>query len=764
MLRETNSLLTKELDKIIVSLFQDFQDTNPTEITLPLMMDHLRNNEYSKDIQESARAELRNGNVDGFKKWKTKSPSCSIATVMKGGHAKSNQQRFTGLSYADFDHLDPQSMDRITTTLQADNHTLFEWITISAEGIRVGFAYEFDVPPQEVTEAEYHMAWEAGNKYFSSLIGLPFDPSTKDSSRLTFLNHDPKAYFNPHAVAIKVNTAPKHHKAKAQLSNNDYNDVACIFAEARNLLEEQGIAYADGHNNYLMHLVPQLNRMGVVEADTAHHCLLEGLIDGNEDDTRKMVKRLYETYSHEHGILSKCFGVKRSGGSPRTFALKDTTPRAGATFHKATPMDIQQYIADHCQIIHNVVSTRYQYFDKEKQCYLDIDDTYVNSLRNHIFEDLKLSLLPGDVWMVIQSDNTPLYDPFATYFEDLPAWDGHDYIADLCNTVSTPTPELFRKYFTKWIVASVRGWMGYHVNQMILELIGRQNIFKSTFFQYLLPPPLQPYYEAHHFNAKMNKDDRLKLVQNGLICLDEMRLLSDADNAVLKQYATTDTVEERLPYAHTSTKFKRRASLCCTGNEIEFLNDPTGNRRHLPFLVNDILSPIDHPFDYEGLYSQAWALAQDEHFKSWVEKDDEEELREHQRTFTVPNEVEEAIQTYFRKPTAGDYNCSELRVERLSATAIRDHLTIRTNNHHITAQQIGQAMRTLGYESKTRHGQKGYNVVILKSEEIENQRKNEAVDAYYADKKHTPSNADPVVSPYKIDSDDDLFSDNSSIQ
>lgn len=38
------------------------------------------------------------------------------------------------------------------------------------------------------------------------------------------------------------------------------------------------------------------------------------------------------------------------------------------------------------------------------------------------------------------------------------------------------------------------------------------------------------------------------------------------------------------------------------------MSDPTGNRRWLPYEIESILSPREHPFNYEGIYAQAYAL------------------------------------------------------------------------------------------------------------------------------------------------------------
>ncbi len=55
---------------------------------------------------------------------------------------------------------------------------------------------------------------------------------------------------------------------------------------------------------------------------------------------------------------------------------------------------------------------------------------------------------------------------------------------------------------------------------------------------------------------------------------------------------------------------KPKKSKTGTGNNAQFLSDTTGNRRCLPFEVENIVSPREQPFNYEGIYKQAYWLYQ----------------------------------------------------------------------------------------------------------------------------------------------------------
>lgn len=62
----------------------------------------------------------------------------------------------------------------------------------------------------------------------------------------------------------------------------------------------------------------------------------------------------------------------------------------------------------------------------------------------------------SDLRSVIHSDFSPEYNPFRSYFENLPAWDGKtDAIGQLAATVDTTCPEYWGKCLKKWLVAVV---------------------------------------------------------------------------------------------------------------------------------------------------------------------------------------------------------------------------------------------------------------------------------------------------------------------
>ena len=244
-----------------------------------------------------------------------------------------------------------------------------------------------------------------------------------------------------------------------------------------------------------------------------------------------------------------------------------------------------------------------------------------------------------DVYRVIESDYVPAFNPFVEYLESLPEWHegDHDYIADLATTVKIKgeqehieSPEAaslkgtaqegtaqeadfslftFPYSLKKWLVGMVAGWISEDVvNNVILVFIGEQGAYKTTWFNYLLPPQLKQYFYTKTNANRMTRDDLLTLAQYGLVCCEELDTMRPAELNQLKAAVTMPSIDERAAYAHFHEHRKHIASFCGTGNNVSFLSDPTGNRRWLPFEVESIVSPRDHPFCYEGIYSQALAL------------------------------------------------------------------------------------------------------------------------------------------------------------
>ena len=230
---------------------------------------------------------------------------------------------------------------------------------------------------------------------------------------------------------------------------------------------------------------------------------------------------------------------------------------------------------------------------------------------------------------------------------------------------------LWRTCFKKWFVAMVASWMRDEVvNHQVLVLIGRQGIYKTTWLEHLIPPHLRAYTCKLANSNDLNKDERMRIAEFGLISLDEIDSMNNRELNQLKSIITATDVNERAAYAYTKERRIRLASFCASGNRRDFLTDITGNRRWLPFEVESIQNPFYAIMPYEQMYAQAWALAQDPLFSYWFDLDEIEVLEEHNQHFRDESNEEQLLDVYFAVPAEGASNTKFLTTAEISERLI----------------------------------------------------------------------------------------------
>ena len=440
-------------------------------------------------------------------------------------------------------------------------------------------------------------------------------------------------------------------------------------------------------------------------------------------DARNAMQWVYEHNADQLGswLVDKASGKKVVIGedgseSPKSRSKGSDAPR------NATPEEIKQYLLSHETMRYNTISATTELFSPAMQRFVDIDDRVSNTLWHQCCLALGRYVRPTDFDKELHSEAVPAYSPIEEYFASLPEWDGQDHIAQMAARVHTTTdPHIFHLCFRKWLVAMVASWLDPKVlNETILTLIGGQGLYKSTFFRRLLPPELGRYFLAKGNSTYVGKDDKIAVSNYALIDFEEIDSLKDADLNAVKALVTTETIAERAAYARNRENRPHLASFCATGNNKTFLTDLTGNRRWLPFEVESIDSPYDHPVPYEQLYAQAYALVRSG-YQYWFTREENEALEEHKRLFAASCLEEELFLKYYREPQPGEVGTY------LSSTDIITRCNVDMRGQ-LSPQKMGQAISRLGIKSRKSHGQRGYILVERTYEEISQGRINTATD------------------------------------
>ncbi len=261
-----------------------------------------------------------------------------------------------------------------------------------------------------------------------------------------------------------------------------------------------------------------------------------------------------------------------------------------------------------------------------------------------------------DVNRFIDSTRIEQYDPVNTWLNELPAWDGHDYIKELAARVPTTQPH-WEKYLRYWLVGMVAQWRESDKqltgNALTPLLIGRQGCGKTRFCKILLPPELRDYYNDK-LNFKNEFDLNIALTSFALINIDEFDKTTNSQQIVLKYLLSSSDVKFRPPYGKTIKQYRRYTSFIGTTNQMQPLVDPTGSRR---FVCVGI--PAGKTIDYtdnlnhQQLFAQALYLFNNGE-RYWLNDDEIATLIEENIPYQRTIDLVEMIAETFRKPKDGE--------------------------------------------------------------------------------------------------------------
>ena len=298
----------------------------------------------------------------------------------------------------------------------------------------------------------------------------------------------------------------------------------------------------------------------------------------------------------------------------------------------------------------------------------------------------------------------------------------HGLTSNSSQSERSKADHLWRICFKKWLVAMVASWMRDEVvNHQVLVLIGRQGIYKTTWLEHLIPPHLRAYTCKLSNSNDLNKDERMRIAEFGLISLDEIDSMNNRELNQLKSIITATDVNERAAYAYTKERRVRLASFCASGNRRDFLTDITGNRRWLPFEVESIQNPFFTTLPYNLMYAQAWALAQDQQFCYWFELDEIEVLEQHNQYFRDESNEEQLLDVYFAVPPT-----DATTAKFLTTAEISERLIYYGNiKKPMTLSRLGVLLSQKGFLSirKGTPQRRGWIVYERDSEEINAERR-----------------------------------------
>ena len=307
---------------------------------------------------------------------------------------------------------------------------------------------------------------------------------------------------------------------------------------------------------------------------------------------------------------------------------------------------------------------------------------------------------------LVLSNKVESFNPFHLYMSELPVWDGTDRVTPLLQRVSDDA--MWLKGGRYWLRAMIAQWMGVersHANSLMPILISNeQGLGKSTFCRQLLPDSLRGYY-LDNLNLSPGTSPEKKLVNKGLINLDEFDKISEKRQPDLKNLLQMLSVPVYRGKCLGYVTEPRLASFIGTTNSRQILCDVTGSRRFLCVEVKQFIP--DEALEHKQLYAQ---LKQEvlNGERDYLNKEEEKELQRKNKRYYRQSLLEDVFFACFRAPVGEEEGRWLTAAQMFQIMAKRNSSALRG----ISAKMLSYRLSGLGLKYKhTNHG--NYYLVVI---------------------------------------------------
>ena len=409
--------------------------------------------------------------------------------------------------------------------------------------------------------------------------------------------------------------------------------------------------------------------------------------------------------------------------------------------------EIETYLSSYYEFRYNTVLGRTEYRDKDDAHFSKVGRYEINTLRREIDNDIGIITSSDNLYSIIESSFSPRINPIQEYFKRLPLRDignisgNNSGNSDSCSHGSSgnnenncccdisslslkPIPDLascvvvrnsdkWLPYLTKWLVAVVANAMDDREcrNHTCLVLTGDQGKLKTSFLDLLCPPALHGYSYTGKIYPQ-EKDTLTYIGQNFIVNIDDqLKALNKRDENELKNLITCPMVKYRMPYDKYVEEHPHLASFVASVNGNDFLTDPTGSRRFLPFEVLSIDINKAKVISMDTVYTEAKALLKSG-FRYWFDDDEIAELYKASEDFQVQTAEMELLLRCFEKPTEDNPNSTYM-----TTTEIITYLGYYTH-HPLSLKHMGEALKRAGFEKVSKRREGGSPIYVYKVRKI----------------------------------------------
>jgi len=681
-----------------ISLFYSFPKKGEPHVCDEVIsvMDFLNFVKYGKwkDIIEPIREE-KDKKVRS--KMKTKLPSVTISGMF-GERKESDLLEHSGFICIDIDDYKDK------TPLLEDVYT-FALMKSSSAG---GLACLVKVNPEKHKES---FKW-LQNYYFKN-YGIVVDPAPQNVASLRFVSYDPEIFINEKskkALTLSLREKKKNHLpiVLPQDKVGEYvseavrlgKDLAPDYVSYRDL----GFAIADGFGEFgreyfyalcsvsdkfdSRHANKQYNeclkgRKSGITVGTFYWMLKDAGIDIRTENKRyvQVATMGKEAKRSSEAVVKQLVELDGLNEKDAQQLVKEVYERNDIDIKKSieTPGELIEGIMQWMKLNHPIKRNEITGLIHDGKKDLTKERFNYIYLRARMFfnsKDITKDILDS----IIKSEFTPNYNPITEYIENNKYRNSEGNIDKLIKSIRSDS--LMKKtLIRKWLIGIIAAY-NYDPVRSVLALIGGQNTGKTEWFRRLLPLDLQHYYGESKLDN--GKDDELLMCQKLILIDDEMGGKSKQDEKRFKELTSKRIFSLRAPYAEHNEDFKRLALLGATSNENAILNDPTGNTRIFPIVVNSIDHELYNSIDKDELFMEIYRNY--ENGEDWkLTKDEMLTLNQLSSDFEQTPIERELIQKTFKHPEQFSANDS---IKFLTSVEIKEKIEYNSNQKILNVRKF----------------------------------------------------------------------------
>ena len=505
---------------------------------------------------------------------------------------------------------------------------------------------ESRLPEDEAAIRQFHLnVYNTARRAYQNQFGFDIRFLEPRLDRTVYMSADPEMGFNAEARPFYADT-----------ENHELPQPVVISREEDHLMPGRTVTRTYHLNwTFIVETVmghyfelPDEDKEATLLMQIASMCLDQGIPKAHAQG----LTMLHPVLNRDKLLVEKIFQTVYSVAEQEDYRKKHKIkPLKSVPEDTIQAMKTEIFLNSNYELRKNLLTGVAEYREKfsDDQRFKPLTEDVRNDMTLRATE-LGLKSWDRDVNRFIDSTRIEQYDPINTWLDNLPKWNGRDYIAELAKRVPTNQPH-WEKYLRFWLVGMVAQWRESDKqltgNALTPLLIGRQGCGKTRFCKILLPPELRDYYNDK-INFKNEFDLNIALTSFALINIDEFDKTTSSQQIVLKYLLSSSDVKFRPPYGKTIKQYRRYTSFIGTTNQMKPLVDPTGSRRFVCVGVNGNINFEDN-LEHHQLFAQALYLFNNgERF--WLNNEEIDTLIAENEPFQKLNDLVEMIGETFRRP------------------------------------------------------------------------------------------------------------------